>query len=410
MRVLIVDDEILVRVGLKTIIPWDKYGFELVGEASDGQEAIEMMERIPCDIVLTDIRMPRVDGLELIKLVKRRWPYTKCIILSSHSDFEYVQKALRIGAVDYLLKLTMEPQELVEKLLRIEKEIIRDLDKESENMQLKSKAMRYSIEVKEKRVRDILLKQCSKKEIAEVWEEFNLPSMKEAIVVANIQIDHYDQVLEENKFQSERLLNYTVANILSEILKKHDGGELVAVDHGVFSVIKEGMNYEMLGEMIRAVGSFIKLSITVGVSEPLDLIQGLNKAYQQADVALSYKFYEGCGQILSYDQVSYVPDNQLVLLWDEDIWIKMIERRDIYALLKGLEEMMTVCYGTIRTKPELMREQWFQLVNLFARYLPLKSSDIYSIPLFENQYPYHVIRNSETLTDIYDWFKGWIPL
>lgn len=98
IRVLIADDEMLVRIGLKTIIPWEQNGFELIGEAANGREALDIVKRQPCDIVLTDIRMPEMDGLELIEAIHRLSPRTKCLILSNHDEFEYVQRALRLGA------------------------------------------------------------------------------------------------------------------------------------------------------------------------------------------------------------------------------------------------------------------------------------------------------------------------
>lgn len=149
MRVLIVDDELLVRVGLKTIIPWEENGFQLVGEASNGSEAWAMLEETPCDIVLTDIRMPEWNGLELIEKIRRRWPQTKCVILSSYNDFEYVRKALQLGAVDYILKLAMDPEEMLAKLNQLKEQIAREKVKTHESNQMTYKMKKYAQEAKE---------------------------------------------------------------------------------------------------------------------------------------------------------------------------------------------------------------------------------------------------------------------
>lgn len=117
MKVMLVDDELLVRLGIKSLIDWEKHGFEFIGDAPDGEKALELMERQIPDILLTDIVMPRMDGLELIEIVKKRYPQTLAIVLSSHNEFDYVRKAMKLGVEDYLLKTSMKPSELLELLI-----------------------------------------------------------------------------------------------------------------------------------------------------------------------------------------------------------------------------------------------------------------------------------------------------
>lgn len=104
-NLLIVDDEIEIREGLSAI-PWDTMGVKLLGCAKHGLEALQIISEQPIDIVLTDIRMPFMDGIELMTVLLRQQPFIRVIILSGHSDFDYAQKALKNGAVDYLLKPT----------------------------------------------------------------------------------------------------------------------------------------------------------------------------------------------------------------------------------------------------------------------------------------------------------------
>jgi len=103
-KVLIVDDEPIVREGLKTIIHWEKYGFCVCGEASNGLEGIQIIEKLNPHLVLADIRMPEVCGLKMISIMQSRLFYPKIIILTGYSDFEYAQKAINHGVVAYLLK------------------------------------------------------------------------------------------------------------------------------------------------------------------------------------------------------------------------------------------------------------------------------------------------------------------
>ncbi len=118
-RVLIVDDEYLVRVGLKTTIDWQEHGFEIVGEAANGKEAIALFEKTDPDILLTDIKMPAMDGIELIEILKARKPSLHIVILSNHSDFAYAQKAMKLGVKDYLLKSDLNQRNILQTLQRV---------------------------------------------------------------------------------------------------------------------------------------------------------------------------------------------------------------------------------------------------------------------------------------------------
>jgi two-component system response regulator YesN len=123
MKVLIVDDEMVVRVGIKSIIDWNQNSFELVGEAANGVTALRMIERNPPDVVLTDIKMPEMDGLELIRRIKEAGYPTKIIVLSSYNDFDLVKQAMKLGASDYLLKMKMTKDSLEETLRQTLKQI-----------------------------------------------------------------------------------------------------------------------------------------------------------------------------------------------------------------------------------------------------------------------------------------------
>jgi two-component system response regulator YesN len=103
-RILIVDDEYLVRLGLKTIIDWAEHGYVVAGEASNGREALELFDRAGADVILTDIKMPVMDGLELTRAIKEKNKKVKIIILSHYDEFSYAQEAINLGAFRYILK------------------------------------------------------------------------------------------------------------------------------------------------------------------------------------------------------------------------------------------------------------------------------------------------------------------
>ena len=116
-KILIVDDEILIRQGIKEARhELEQEGFSIVGEAANGREALEMIEACRPDIVITDIVMPVMDGEELTKVVKTRYPDIEVVVLSSFGEFEHARLTLQSGVADYILKPKLEPRELLQVL------------------------------------------------------------------------------------------------------------------------------------------------------------------------------------------------------------------------------------------------------------------------------------------------------
>ena len=110
IRILFVDDEAIVREGLKKCIDWEVNGFEVVGAAENGEKALAYLGQLSVNIVVTDIKMPVMDGLELIRNSRESGYDSKFLILSGYDDFQYAQRALRYGADDYILKPIKEEE------------------------------------------------------------------------------------------------------------------------------------------------------------------------------------------------------------------------------------------------------------------------------------------------------------
>lgn len=104
LKVFLVEDESIMREGLRDNIPWEQFGYSFVGEASDGEMALPLIRKLRPDVLITDIKMPFMDGLELAGIVSKELPSTKIVIISGYDDFEYARQAIRIGVDQYLLK------------------------------------------------------------------------------------------------------------------------------------------------------------------------------------------------------------------------------------------------------------------------------------------------------------------
>jgi two-component system response regulator YesN len=119
IRVLVADDEKIVRKGLISFMPWSDFGMTVVGEANNGENALKFIEKNEVDLLLTDLSMPVMSGIELMREVRRKFPHIQFVVLTLHQDFEYVQEALRLGAIDYIAKTQLEKEQFEDVLGRI---------------------------------------------------------------------------------------------------------------------------------------------------------------------------------------------------------------------------------------------------------------------------------------------------
>ena len=116
IKALIVDDDFLVRMFLKQLINWESQGFELVGDACGGEEALELIDQFSPELIITDLSMPGMDGIELIERTRARLPDSYIIALSCHGEFEYVKEAMKQGANEYVLKNLLDASGLCKQL------------------------------------------------------------------------------------------------------------------------------------------------------------------------------------------------------------------------------------------------------------------------------------------------------
>ena len=112
IRTLIVDDDSLVHVTLRTLIDWESCGYTVIGDCGSGAQAIDFLSKDPADLLITDIKMPETDGLELMSKLKESSSMPVTIALSGYDEFELVREAFRLGAYDYLLKANINRENL----------------------------------------------------------------------------------------------------------------------------------------------------------------------------------------------------------------------------------------------------------------------------------------------------------
>lgn len=210
LKVLIVDDEPYVRQYLLAVIDWEKYGFYICGEAENGAEALEMIRLYSPNLVITDIKMPQIDGLELIRIaVKEMQTSAKFIILSGYDDFEYARTAMKYNVMDYVLK-PIEENELLEILERFRQEIYGELDKDAE-------FYRSARAVASETVTRLVEGEINEQVLDYALKWLNLTE-DDTIYYVLVEIDNYDEWIgnlsDEEKLRSSQLIEEVIFNAI----------------------------------------------------------------------------------------------------------------------------------------------------------------------------------------------------
>lgn len=218
-KIMVVDDEFLVRVGFKSLLDWEANGYTIVCDASDGGEALNKIEQFQPDIILTDLKMDGMDGFELIKQCRQKYPYIRFVVLSSYNDFENVKRAMKLGADDYIFKLTANPEELLKILDEVSQKLTEENEKQHDDMErfVKNNVFMLKRNFMRDAVKGSILN--AKEYMEDFSELLRLKvSFEKPYVIFYISIDDYENAEREN--DEESILKYSMENMIQEIIDK----------------------------------------------------------------------------------------------------------------------------------------------------------------------------------------------
>lgn len=186
IKIMFVDDEQIMRDGLRLTVDWESYGFQVLGSASNGEKALQLCEADPPDIMVTDIRMPVMDGLELTKHLVERYPAMKIIILSAYDDFKYAQTAISYGAHAYVLKAELELDHLLALALRLGKEILSKRQEQQRSQELLDRMKAHTKELRENLCWNLLVSQVYPQEVEKQLSDLSLDLYQEQLFVMHL--------------------------------------------------------------------------------------------------------------------------------------------------------------------------------------------------------------------------------
>ncbi|MEQ2364510.1 response regulator [Coprococcus sp. CLA-AA-H190] len=306
VKVYLVEDEIIIRQSIKNSIDWEKEGYEFVGDASDGELALPVILKEKPDILITDIRMPFMDGLELSRMVKAELPDIKIVILSGYDDFEYAKQAIKIGVAEYLLK-PVSSAVLLEHLSEIA-EKVRD---EREDLALKKvyyQEMQENEElIKMKFLGELISGKLSLADAMEKGKRFHMNlsgPFYRIILFKFIQEDHVQAEQSEALAEAyEAVGNYVDG--LKDAFRFQRGVEgwaflLTSVEEDM-----EAQTERFIEGLKEVIAPFETLTWFGGIGSEAARLRELRYSFREADKAFAGRFVQEPNQIISVEQLNY---------------------------------------------------------------------------------------------------------
>lgn len=418
LQVMLVEDEILVRVGIKSIVDWEEHGYTVIGEAADGAEAIEKIRQNAPDIVMTDLIMSPVDGFELIKTLKRDFPAIRIVVLSCHNDFQNVKEAMRLGADDYIFKLTIRPDELIRTLDAVRSKA--GLEAAADRTAEAGKIVHHNLDaIKSKLIHAAIDR--SYVSAAEWRNEHKRlhakVDLEQDYMLVYVSADEFDLPSKNSRIKERELLKFSMLNFVAEAFERYEAAEIFDYDGGDCLVVvnaDRARQTEMAAQIDSTFGmlhEYMTRYLGVGISGGLSAIhlglRDLQSAYREAKSAMETRFFAGGGSLVHYRANPAVSaDNSFALPPELDSamlerHLEHMEAEETMAFLSATFDFLASCRHVTRHR---VRNRLLEVLFPFVSVARKRG-----ILLDEMKYdggfdPQQVIAKYESLERIRAWF------
>ncbi|MBE6054393.1 MAG: response regulator [Clostridium sartagoforme] len=340
IKALIVDDEPFIRQGLRVLIDWKKYGYEIVAESGNALSAIEIIKEKEVDLVITDIKMPKVDGLELIEYVlKNISKDITFIVLSGFCEFEYARKAIKYNVQDYLLK-PIQRDELIDSLAKVQQRYINRLI-EIEERQNNDKL------IYDKYLGELISGRYDKNSLKYIKERLK---PKSKIRYINIEVDYsldkYFSMLHEEKRLGQHQLYKRILewigkdsyNLVFDVINEKDCYDIGFIYEKRLSRDKNISGKEYISNLIEFIKEGYKYDFSIYIGQEVDTIEELEISYKSSIIAKMFSNFSMDTNISYYDDIMTNNESYTIEKKYMDNLIKAIEENNKEEIIRCIDE------------------------------------------------------------------------
>lgn len=320
-RILLADDEEEVRKAIIRKIPWEQLGFTVVGDAENGEEALEKVEQLKPDVVITDIRMPYMDGLTLTERIRQKYPSIKVLIFSGYDDFEYAQQAIKLNVSEYILK-PVNGEELTEILGRVRDSLDEEIE-QRRNVRLLRESYQNSLPIiREQFLNDLVRGNVLEEEAALKLEEYEidiLGARKWLTAVISVELEERAEGQPLSRQQEQKLIPISIRQLVMDNLREYYRFTIFNSTGGItlIAAIDERNTQtaliDLLGDICKEIRRILEVTVTIGVGHSSQTISQLCRSYQSAVDALGYKAIVGAGGTIYINDMEPVSRGKLKL-------------------------------------------------------------------------------------------------
>lgn len=328
LKTFLVEDEVVIREMIKKMIPWEQYGFKLAGEASDGEMALPLILKSKPDLLITDIKMPFMDGLTLCKLVKKELPDIKIVILSGYDDFNYARQAISIGVEDYLLK-PITKNAFIERLQEIYDRYEHEKTQKEYYEKFRLEMQEYERNASRDFFESLVRADWNLEEIYQRADRLNLDIVAEAYNILIFSPDISDSSCNSVEGYSDweaevhkKIENYFLSHPVA-VLFRHQVFSYAILVKGQRDSIEQNTRecVETIRTIMEETGKNGDWFVAVG--EEADRLSKINQSYHTAARAYSFRYlYDG--HILYYNMLEQVKENSADTSKTEAVQLKNV--------------------------------------------------------------------------------------
>ena len=316
-RIMLVDDEEEVRKAMIRKMDWEQLGFTVAGDAENGEDALEKLELLEPDVVMTDIRMPYMDGLTLVARIREKYPFIKILIFSGYDDFEYAKQAIKYRVTEYILK-PVNGEELAEILKRVRISLDEEI-KQRRNISMLQESYENSLPMlREVFLNDLVSRGAELSGVAPKLKEYGVDILDaRKWLAAVIHVEQVEQAEEQELYRHQELIPISVRKLVEDHLKTYGRFTVFNSAEGITLIAAvDGNNSEtglitLLEDTCKESRRILGISITVGVGYSCDTLQEIRRSYQTAVDALGYRAIVGCGRTIYINDMEPVNRGKL---------------------------------------------------------------------------------------------------
>lgn len=417
-KVMVVDDDVNVRVDLKDMFAYSLPDFEIVGDAGDGMDALGKIEKLHPDIVLLDIEMPVMDGLQTLSAIRDKKIACKVVVLSCHDDYRNVRTAMKTGASEYLLKQDMEYGQLSAVMNKIAEEIEHEKAEKNEISSLKVHADVSASAIKANLVLDLMKGYLADSNL--IRKRLRLVKMDipmDNMVVCCLQIEDYYRIHEKYPGLSEGELVFSVENVINDIMQKSGNsiyGKIDGKTHYIilgysreasYFIINHGV-YELISNIGESLMKLLNVGVTCGVS---NVFQGYENIVVNACMALQAaesKFYLGKGKILHYSEAEKYNSDIDFKKSQDNIKLLISSIYPNSGIAESPEKIVRDIYnGYKNTYVSIQSIKKFNIEIITNLLKELRKLDIEDEVFGDQGFPYETINGIDTREELENWLS-----